>query len=208
MDSFSGSVPRVAAGALTQQEQGGATAMATSLSRATSFNKTNVEFFFSRLGVAIEKSCFDGSDIWNMDETGVTTVQAPSREIVLTQLRLSCRQAPHLLTFARLLTCSPSPGSSPAHLRQAPHLLTFARLLTCSPSPGSTPASSPAARLLTCSPAARLCSSSRDAELWVHLRTFQSNNNSAISESRPKKRNKHGKNTLVSVYRGCDIQDP
>ena len=54
---------------------------ATSLSRATSFNKTNVERFFSRLSEAIEKNRFDGSDIWNMDETGVTTVQALSRVV-------------------------------------------------------------------------------------------------------------------------------
>lgn len=54
---------------------------ATSLSRATNFNRTNVERFFSFLRQVIEKYNFDGSDIWNVDETGVTTVQSPDRVI-------------------------------------------------------------------------------------------------------------------------------
>lgn len=54
---------------------------ATSLSRATNFNHTNVERFFSFLRQVIEKYNFDGSDKWNVDETGVTTVQSPDRVI-------------------------------------------------------------------------------------------------------------------------------
>ena len=54
---------------------------ATSLSRSTSFNRANVMLFFSNLAEAITNNNFDGADIWNMDETGVTTVQAPSRVV-------------------------------------------------------------------------------------------------------------------------------
>ena len=54
---------------------------ATSLSRATSFNKQSVEVFFSKLDEVISKHELTGNDIWNMDETGLTTAHTPSRII-------------------------------------------------------------------------------------------------------------------------------
>ena len=52
---------------------------ATSLSRATSFNQKNVESFFNNLEDVVERFAFTAKNIWNADETGITTVQNPCR---------------------------------------------------------------------------------------------------------------------------------
>lgn len=52
---------------------------ATSLSRATSFNKNNVEEFFTKLTNVMDKYQFTPSRIYNIDETGVTTVHKPKK---------------------------------------------------------------------------------------------------------------------------------
>lgn len=51
----------------------------TSLSRTTSFNKHNVSEFFSNLRTVLENHKFQSKDIWNLDKTGVQTVQRPSK---------------------------------------------------------------------------------------------------------------------------------
>jgi hypothetical protein len=53
---------------------------ATSLSRSTSFNKTNVDMFFNNLEDVHKRfRPILPERIWNTDETGLTTVQNPSR---------------------------------------------------------------------------------------------------------------------------------
>jgi len=54
---------------------------ATSISRITAFNKTEVSLFFENLEVLMEKYSFVPSHIFNMYETGISTVQEPGRII-------------------------------------------------------------------------------------------------------------------------------
>lgn len=54
-----------------------------SLSRATAFNQHNVSMFFQNVKSALDRSekFADGTRIYNLDETGTTTVQKPKRVI-------------------------------------------------------------------------------------------------------------------------------
>ncbi|XP_035280508.1 tigger transposable element-derived protein 1 [Anguilla anguilla] len=44
--------------------------------RAMGFNRENVSNFFQNLGTVLERECLEAKDVWNVDETGVTPVQA------------------------------------------------------------------------------------------------------------------------------------
>lgn len=60
---------------------------ATSLSRATAFNKHNVGLFFENLKSLLQRYSFRPDQIWNVDETGITTVHKPKKIVACRGLK-------------------------------------------------------------------------------------------------------------------------
>ena len=50
---------------------------ATSLHRNSNFNRINVDSFFKKLASVYTRHFLQAKDVWNMDETGLVTVQKP-----------------------------------------------------------------------------------------------------------------------------------
>ena len=52
---------------------------ATGLSRVSNFNERNVELFFNNFGKILSKYKFKPKDIYNVDESGITTAHIPNK---------------------------------------------------------------------------------------------------------------------------------
>jgi transposase len=60
---------------------------ATSIGRAASFNEENAALFYDNLKIVRERNNFEAKDIYNVDETGCTTVQKPTKVIAETGVK-------------------------------------------------------------------------------------------------------------------------
>ena len=56
---------------------------ATSLGRATAFNRVTIGNFFEKLGEVYRRHRFTAQNIWNVDETGLSTVHKPGKIVAV-----------------------------------------------------------------------------------------------------------------------------
>lgn len=92
---------------------------ATSLARVSAFNPMNVDLFFKHLKDITSRIQYEANNIWNMDETGVTTVHKPPRVVS----RRGVRQVGSVTSAERGQLVTLALGVSAAGMRIPPFLV-------------------------------------------------------------------------------------
>lgn len=82
----------------------------TSISRSMAFNKPVIEDFFTKYAHVLEKFKFKPEQIWNLDETGITTVMPPVK-VVATKgkkqvAHISSQERGELVTFVGMISAA------------------------------------------------------------------------------------------------------
>ncbi|KAK0131245.1 hypothetical protein N1851_034067 [Merluccius polli] len=70
---------------------------ATSLLRNSNFNEVTVGMFFEKLTTVYQRHQFEAKDIWNVDETGLVTVQKPGFMVATKGIRRVGAYLPHFI---------------------------------------------------------------------------------------------------------------